>query len=132
MLDAEDIQRKRGRADWYDAVFANNAVLLATAHQFAGKQQKRAFAAIDQDKLVHRSAGRLEDRNWPAIAPADHFFGATLTDQDLPGGQTLFQSQKCTGVLSVGSDDRKHGNVFVVDGIEDPPVPFRFWQGRTR
>src|ERR1700756_3916025 len=132
MLDAEDIQRKRWRADRYDAVFANDAVLLATAHQFAGKQQKRAFAAVDQDKLVHRSAGRLEDRNGPAITPADHFFGATLTDQDFPGGQALFQSQKCTGVLSVRSDDGKHRNVFVKDGIEDPPVPFRLWLGRGR
>src|SRR6059058_5805001 len=94
MLDAEDIQGKRRRADRYDAVFADDAVLFATAHQFAGKEQKRAFAAVDQDKLVHRSAGRLGNQNWPAVTATDHFFGATLPDEDFPGGQTLFQSQK--------------------------------------
>src|SRR2546429_3232857 len=113
MLDAEDIQGKRRRADRYDAVFADDAVLFATAHQFAGKEQKRAFAAVDQDKLVHRSAGRLGNQNWPAVTATDHFFGATLPDEDFPGGQTLFQSQKSAGVLSVRSDHRKHRNVFV-------------------
>src|SRR6266566_5036914 len=39
MLDAEDIQGKRRRADRYDAVFADDAVLFATAHQFAGKER---------------------------------------------------------------------------------------------
>src|SRR5215469_5670638 len=132
MLDAKDIQRKRWRAHGYDAVFANDAVLFAATHQFAGKQQKRALAAVDQDKLVDRSARRLGNVNWAAITTSDHFFGATFSDDNFPGGQTLLQSQKGTGVLSVGSDDRKHGDVFVSNGIEDSPVPFRFGLGRGR
>src|SRR5215472_17843755 len=132
MLDAKDIQRKRWRAHGYDAVFADDAVLFATAHQFAGKQQKRAFAAVDQDQLVDRSARRLGNVNWAAITTSDHFFGAPFSDDDFSGGQTLLQSQKGAGVPSVGSDDRKYGNVFVSDGIEDPPVPFRFGLGRRR
>src|SRR2546429_6734189 len=45
-------------------------------------------------RSVHRSAGRLGNQNWPAVTATDHFFGATLPDEDFPGGQTLFQRDR--------------------------------------
>src|SRR5207302_9939814 len=57
MLDAEDIERKRWRADRNDAVLANDAVLFAAADEFAGEEQQRTAAAIDQNELVNGSGG---------------------------------------------------------------------------
>src|SRR5207249_10316569 len=57
VLHAEDVERKRRRADGNDAVFADDAVVFASADEFTGKEQQRAAAAIDQNKLVDGSAG---------------------------------------------------------------------------
>src|SRR5947207_7987818 len=57
VLNTEDVERERRRADGNDAILADDAILLAAAHELAGEQQQRAFTAIDQDKLVHGSAG---------------------------------------------------------------------------
>src|SRR5260370_3489687 len=56
VLDTEDVERERRSADGNDAVLSDNAVLLAAANEFAGEEQKRALAAINENKLVDGSA----------------------------------------------------------------------------
>src|SRR6267142_1243391 len=46
VLDAKYIERQRFRADRYDAILADNAVLLAAADQFAGQQQQRPLLRL--------------------------------------------------------------------------------------
>src|SRR5579863_6996476 len=58
VLDAKDIERQRLRADWNDAVLADDAVLLAARNHFASEQEQRLLAAIHEYELVYlRAAG---------------------------------------------------------------------------
>jgi len=131
VLDAEDVEGKRRRADGDDAVLADDAVLLAPADEFAGEEQQRTLAAIDQNKLVDGSASGLRSVDGPAIARASQTFGALLPDEHFAGGKSFLESEEETGVLVVRTDYRKDGNVFVSDRIEKPPFPLRVrrWSG---
>ena len=101
VLDAEYVEGKRRRADGDNAVLADDAVLLAAADELAGEEQKRALAAIDENKLVDGGAGRgLLDINGPAIARACQAFGALLTNEDVTGSETFFKSEEKAGVLA--------------------------------
>src|SRR5260370_316980 len=60
VLDAEDVERKRRRTDGDNAILADDAVLLAPADEFAGEEQQRTLAAIDQNKLVNGSGGKQD------------------------------------------------------------------------
>ena len=133
VLDAEYVEGKRRRADGDDAVLADDAVLLATADEFAGEEQKRALAAIDENKLVDGGAGRgLLDINGPAIARACQTFGALLVDERFASGESFLESEEGTGVLAVRTDDGKDGDVLVRDGIEKPPFPLGPRRGNSR
>src|SRR5712692_230223 len=131
VLDAENVKRKRRRADGNDTVLANDAVLLAAADELASEEQKRTLAAIDQNKLVDGSASRLRSVDGPAIARTCQTFGALLPDEHFAGGKSFLKSEKETGVLVVRTDYRKDGNVLVSDRIKKPPFPFRVrrWSG---
>ena len=83
MLDAEHIQRKRLGVRRHDAVFGNDAVLLAAAHQFAGKQKKRTLAAVNEDQAVDRSARLiLGDGHGANAAVTDNRFATLLANED--------------------------------------------------
>src|SRR5260370_28190753 len=97
------------------------SVLLAPADEFAGEEQQRTLAAIDQNKLVDGSASGLRSVDGPAIARASQTFGALLPDEHFAGGKSFLESEEETGVLVVRTDYRKNGNVFVSDRIEKPP-----------
>src|SRR5260370_6499456 len=107
VLDAEDFERKRRRADGDDAVLADDAVLLAPADEFAGEEQQRTLAAIDQNKLVDGSASGLRNVDGPATARASQAFGALLADEHFTSGKSFLQRKEGAGVLVVGADDRK-------------------------
>src|SRR2546426_10175746 len=95
VLHAEDVERKRRRADGNDAVFADDAVLFASADEFTGKEQQRAAAAIDQNKLVDGSAGvvlRRIDRTTVAGALQD--LCALLSDGHFAGRETSSRVRK--------------------------------------
>ena len=129
VLDAEDVKRKRRRADGNDAILADDAILLAAADEFAGKKQKRAAAAIDQNELVDRSAGVvLRKIDGTAVARALQDLRALLGDSHFAGRETFLERKKRTGVLTLGADDREDGDVFVDDGVEQSP--FALWPGR--
>src|SRR3989454_12671914 len=101
VLDTEHVEGKWRSADGDDAVLADDAVLLAAADELAGEEQKRALAAIDENKLVDGGAGRgLLDVNGPAIARACQAFGALLTNEDVTGSETFFKSEEKAGVLA--------------------------------
>src|SRR5437588_9045665 len=92
VLDAEDVKRKRRRADGNDAILADDAILLAAAHELAGEEQQRAFTAIDQYKLVHGSAGTgLRNIYRPAIATANHVLRTLLTHRYVAVGETFLE-----------------------------------------
>src|SRR6266852_4262035 len=123
VLDAEDVERERRCASGNDAVLADDAVLLAAADQFAGEEQQRAAAAIDQEKLVDGSAGAgLGNVNGAAVATANHGFGTLLANEHLTVGETLFESEEGAGVLAEGADDGEDGDVLIGGGIKEPPV----------
>src|SRR5467141_2130947 len=63
VLDTEDVERERRSADGNDAVLSDNTVLLSAADEFAGEEQKRALAAINENKLVDGSARWLRNIN---------------------------------------------------------------------
>src|SRR5712664_1149949 len=126
VLDAEDIERERRSAGGNDAVFANDAVLLAAADEFAREEQQRALAAVDQDQLVDgRAATGLRNIHGAAIATANHALGTLLSHSHIAGGETFLEREESTGVLAKGTDDGKNGDVLVGNGIEQPPVPLR-------
>src|SRR5205807_4870505 len=128
-LDAEDIERKRWRADRNDAVLANDAVLFAAADEFAGEEQQRTAAAIDQNELVNGSAGvgrRKIDRT--AVARTLEDLCALLGDGNLAGRESFLECEEGAGVLTEGADDGEDGDVFVDDRIEQ--TPFALWPGR--
>src|SRR5258708_4822574 len=83
--------RKRFGANRHDAVFADDAVLLAAADEFAGQQQQRTLAAVDEHELVHRRV-ILRRCSGPNHAAVTHHAGrAALADDHLATGQTFFQ-----------------------------------------
>src|SRR6266481_5989715 len=125
VLDAEDIERERGRADRNDAVLADDAVLFAAADEFAREQQERALAAIDEDKLVDGSAGWLRKVNGAAVARALHDLRALLGDGHLAGRESFFEGKERAGVLALRTDDGKDGDVLVCDRIKEPPFALR-------
>src|SRR6266481_6341836 len=125
VLDAEDIERERGRADRNDAVLADDAVLFAAADEFAREQQERALAAIDKNKLVDGSAGWLRKVNGAAVARALHDLRALLGDSHLAGSESFFEGKEWAGVLALRTDDGKDGDVLVGNGIEEPPFALR-------
>src|SRR5882757_4528963 len=124
VLDAEYIEWQRFRADRYDAILADNAVLLAAADQFAGQQQQRPLATVDEHKLVHRRAGVVLRRPHHA-AVAHHPGSPALADNDFAPGQAFFQREKAAGVLRGTAYHRKYSNVFVDNRIEDAPIALR-------
>jgi hypothetical protein len=67
-----------------------------------------------------------------AIATANHALGTLLTDGHVAGGETFLKSEEGTGVLAIGADDGKDGDVLVGDGIEKPPVALRSRSGSGR
>src|SRR5260370_651727 len=123
MLDAEDVEGKRLSAHGHDAVFANDAVLLAAADQLAGEQQERALAAIDEHTLIHGSAGVVLRRGAPLAAIADQAFRTVFGDKDLAAGETFFEGEEGASVLRT-AHDREERNILVGDGIEDAPIAF--------
>jgi hypothetical protein len=73
VLYAKHIERQRLRADWDDAVFADDAILLAAGNYFASEKEQRFLAAIYQDELVHlRATGNHRDGLRDAIARTAH------------------------------------------------------------
>jgi hypothetical protein len=80
VLDAEDIERQGFSAGRDDAVLGDDAVLLATADEFAGEQNERALAAIDQDELVDgRAAESGMGRRWESRVRARPAAPCSLT-----------------------------------------------------
>ena len=47
MFDTEYVERQRLGAYRDDSIFADDAVLLASADQFSGKKKQGPFAAVD-------------------------------------------------------------------------------------
>src|SRR5260370_879174 len=134
--DAYNIERKRFGANGHDAIFADDAILLAAAHEFAGQQQQRTLAAVDEHELVHRRAAVILRRcSGPNYAAVPHHSGsAALAYDHLAARESFLERQEAAGVLRGATDVRKNSNVLVSDGIEDAPVAFRTLRslGRTR
>src|SRR6184192_789751 len=104
-------------------------LLLAGELVSGGKKQKRAAAAIDQNKLVDGSAGVvLRKINGTAVTRTLQDLRALLGDGDFAGRETFLERKKRTGVLTLGADDREDGDVFIDDGVEQSP--FALWPGR--
>jgi len=108
VLDAEDVEGKRRRADGDDAVLADDAVLLAPADEFAGEEQQRTLAAIDQNKLVDGSASGLRSVDGPAIARASKPSEPCSRTSTSPVASPSSRVRE-TGVLVVRTDYRKDG-----------------------
>ena len=133
VLDAEDLERERRSASGNDAVFADDAILLAAADEFAGEEQQRALAAVDQYQLVDGSTGGgLWKVHGAAIATANHALGTLLTDGHLACGETFLKGEEGTSVLAIGADNGEDGDVLVCDGIEEPPVALSSRSGSGR
>jgi len=123
VFDAENIEREWRRSDWNDAVLTDDAILLAA--EFAGEEQQRTLAAIDENKLINGSArGGLGNIDGTSVARTRQAFRALLADEHFAGGQTFFECKKETGVLVVGTHHRENRDVLVVDGVEEPPFAF--------
>ena len=126
MLDAENVERQRIGAGSDDAVFGDDAVLLAAADQFAGEEQNGALAAVDQHQAIDGGAGAVLAGTGAAIAAAGHAVAALLADDYVAGGEAFVEGEEGGGVLRCRADYRKDGDIFVGDGIEKVPVAFRF------
>ena len=133
VFDAENIEREWRSSDWNDAVLTNDAILLAAANEFAGEEQQRTLAAIDENKLINGSAGGgLGNIYGPSVARTRQAFRALLADEHFAGGETFLECEKQTGVLIVGTHDGENGDILVIDGVEEPPFAFGpgRWSGR--
>src|SRR5262249_40594947 len=125
VLDAEHVQGKRFRTDGNDAIFTNDAVLLAATDEFAGEENEWAPAAIDEDELV--DAGRSRELTVAeAAAVADHAARTLFADEDFAGSEAFFEGEEVAGVSGISCDDGKDGNVFKGNGIEEPPAAVAF------
>src|SRR6266851_1036939 len=129
VLHAEDIERQRFRSNRHDAVFADDAILLAAADQYSGQQQQRTLAAVDEHELVYRGACAVIRDGVNSIAVAHHADSPALADDHFAARETFFQRQKAAGVLRGAANHRKNRNVFVDDWIEDAPIAFRTGSG---
>ena len=128
MFNAEDVERQRFGAGGHDAVLGDDAVLLAAADKFAGKEKQRALTAVDQDELID---------GWAAIvigcgsslrvARAGQACGPLFADDDFAAGQGFVEGKKRARILLRRGDDGENGNVLVVNGIEEPPPAFAAW-----
>src|SRR5712664_3702485 len=125
------IERQRFRSNRHDAVFADDAILLAAADQFSGQQQQRTLAAVDEHELVHGGAAViLRHGNGPNLAAvAHHADSPAFADDHFAARETFFQRQKAAGVLRGAANHGKNRNVFVDDWIEDAPMAFRTGSG---
>ena len=98
VLDAKDIEWQRLRADRDDAVFADDAILLAAGNHFAGEKEQRFLAAIYEDELVHlRAAAGTQHGRFGAIARTAHVL-ALFGDDGLAGRERLrreSRSRRC-------------------------------------
>jgi len=124
MFDAEDVEGKRIGSHRDEAVFADDAVLLATANQFAGQEKQRALAAVDEDELIDGGSGGIArtDNAVATAAIAGHTFGALFADDDFAGGEALVKSEDGVGVMVVRTDYRENGEVFIADRFEETPI----------
>ena len=96
VLDAKDIERQRLRADGYDAVFADDAILLTAGNHFAGEKQQRFFASIYEDELVHlRAAAGIQHGRFGAVARTAHVFA-------LFGDNCFARSERCIEGFEIG------------------------------
>src|SRR5580704_9702825 len=93
------VQRQRFRTDWHNPVLANNPVLFSPAHQLARQQQKRPFAAVDQDKLVYARAGVLRHGHRPPVPRPGQTCRPLLADNHLSARESFIQCQKRRSVL---------------------------------
>src|SRR5260370_37476099 len=131
VLHAENIEWQRLGANWHDAVFADNAILLGAADQFSGQQQQRTLAAVDEHELVHGGAAViLRHGNGPNLATvAHHADSPAFADDHSTAREAFFERQKAAGVLRGATNHGKNRNVFVDDWIEDAPIAFRTGSG---
>src|ERR1019366_6686856 len=60
-LDAEDTEVDRIALAGHDAIFADDAVLLAASNYLAGEEEQRSFRVIDQDQSIHLRAAHGMD-----------------------------------------------------------------------
>ncbi len=125
MLDAEDGEIDRVGSGRDDAVFGDDAVLLAAGDDLAGEKEERAFGVVDEDQgvdLVALVARRLCATAGPDEAADVAGFG----DLDLAGFEPLVEREELgTGGLCVGPNDGEEREVAGLDGFEDAEAGLR-------
>src|SRR5215467_3421063 len=125
MLHTKNAERKRLGSDGNDAIFADNAVLLAAAYQFAGEKQQWTLAAIDENELIDVSSARVI-RRGNTVAVADHSGVALLADQNFTRGEAFFEREEMACVARYAGHNGENADVFVSYRSKQAPVTFRF------
>ncbi len=123
MFDTKDVERQRRRADGHDAVLADDAVLLSAGNDFAGQENERALAAIDQDELIYLRADR-EVRRDAAVARAAHVV-ALLGDDRIARSQRFIERREIAGVCVLRRDHGEDREILVRDRLGESPAGLR-------
>ncbi len=121
VLDAKDIEWQRLRADWNDAVLADDAILLAAGNHFAGEKQQRSLAAIDQHELVYLRAAGNQRCGFDAISRTAHVI-ALLGDDRFTGSERCIEGFEVRCVRLLRREHREDGERFVGDGFSRVPT----------
>jgi hypothetical protein len=74
---------------WNDAVFADHAILFASADNFAGQQEQRAFGIVDQYEAVDLRA--VVSHDGCGMPPNQALYIACLGDDHFSGAQPFIQ-----------------------------------------
>ena len=112
----------------HDAIFGDDAVLLAAGDDLAGQQDQWLVCAIDQHQPVHLGALVPHILMWPS-----HQSGsvAGFGDYDFARPRAFVQRNEVTGVMNTIRDDRKNGEVTVRNRAQQAVIINWGWGGLT-
>lgn len=123
-LYAEDGEIDGVRFDWNDAVFGNDAVLLAAGDDFSGEEQEWLAGVVNEDERVDLITMEAQPGKWrigTACAGTDETLDtARFGDLDFAAADSLVEGdeRRFAGGFAGNADDRKQEKVAALNWSE--------------